>query len=138
MVYIHQQGASGKLFAAVDPRLQSVANEAAKAGCGFKVTTGYRSSKEQQAKFEAGLSKAKPGQSPHNQKPARAFDFIPHPFTGWNDIASFRRCARAFIDAGKRLNIPVTWGRDWDGDGDETDQKLMDGPHIELKGWRNK
>lgn len=133
---VHLEGKSGKLFAELDPRLQRVANEAALAGCGFKVTTGYRNPADQLAAFKAGKSKAKPGQSPHNIKPARAFDFIPHPFTGWEDIAQFRVRAAMFLGAGKKIGIPVTWGRDWDGDGDETDQTLMDAPHIELKGWK--
>jgi peptidoglycan L-alanyl-D-glutamate endopeptidase CwlK len=137
---VHLRGKSGKLFAQLDKRLQAVANEAALAGCGFTVTTGYRSDADQLKAFKAGLSRAKPGQSPHNKTPARAFDFIPFPFTGWEGAAAleqFRVRARMFLAAGRKIGIPVIWGRDWDGDGDETDQTLMDAPHIELKGWKD-
>ena len=133
---IHREGNSGKLFAQLHPQLQLVADTAAEAGCSFKVTTGYRDPAAQQIAFDTGKSKARPGQSPHNKKPARAFDFIPHPFTGWNDITAFRERAKMFRAAGEKVKHPVTWGRDWDGDGDETDQTLMDAPHIELKGWK--
>lgn len=144
---IHLLGPSGVRYQELDPRLQKVIDEAVKRGLTFKITCGYRNPAAQLAAYNAGKSKAKPGQSAHNRKPARAFDFIPHPFKGWGDtgtkaerlacIQDFRRCAYAFKEAGKAVGVPVTWGRDWDDDGDETDQKLMDAPHMQLTNWSN-
>ena len=39
-------------------------------------------------------------------------------------------------EVAKSLSITVTWGGDWDGDGDKTDQKLYDPAHWELAFWR--
>lgn len=117
------------------PNLQAVANEAIKT-VDFTIIQGYRGQYDQNKAFAEGKSKAKFGQSAHNTLPSRAFDFIPYPFLGWNDHAGFMRVAKAIVEAGKKLNIPVRSGGDWNMNNDFTDEKFVDTPHIELHPWR--
>lgn len=136
-VPVHRQGNSGALFLLCHPKLQMVADKAGDMGLKFHIIVSYRDPVLQMAAYKAGKSKAKPGQSAHNYKPSLAFDFIPLPFAGWNDIPQFRNAAHVFLAAGHLLGIPITWGGDWDGDGDEHDQTLFDADHIELTNWRS-
>ncbi len=134
---LHRQGNSGVLYSLLAQPLQMVCDKASQMGFEHQIIVSYRDPVAQLAAFKAGKSKAKPGQSAHNFKPARAFDFIPHPFAGWNSIPPFRNGAHVFLGVGHTLGIELTWGGDWDGDGDERDQTLFDADHIELKNWKH-
>ena len=65
-----------------------------------------------------------------------AFDFIPWPFTTWDDRPIFTAYAHFFIGIGITKGIELTWGGDWDGDFRWRDQSFHDHPHIELA-WPN-
>lgn len=146
----HRRGKSGLMFAGLHPLLQQTHDKAGLIGFDHHIIQGYRDPVAQLAAYKAGLSKAKPGQSPHNFNPALGDDWIPYPFLPldphadkdtaagdpWHNIPAFRGGAHVFIGAGHILGIPITWGGDWDGDGDEHDQSLFDGDHIELTNWR--
>ena len=42
------------------------------------------------------------------------------------------RIHNAFVRASRALSVPLRWGGDWDGDGDQRDQKFVDSFHHEL------
>lgn len=70
----------------------------------------------------------------HNYKPSRAVDFrVISNQTGkttWDD--------KFYVPLGEiAKRYGLVWGGDWDGDGDRTDQKLMDAPHIEVKDYKH-
>lgn len=114
----------------------------------------HRTPEEQFALFKKGRKEAEKGWVPdpakkgeivtnvdgyavkgaHNYKPSRAVDFrVINNQTGkttWDD--------KFYVPLGQiAKRYGLVWGGDWDGDGDRTDQKLMDAPHIELKDYKN-
>ena len=138
MTHFHLQGNSGVLFTLMHKRLQLVANKAADMGYQFQIIVSYRDAAAQLAAFKSGKSKLKPGHSAHNHNPSFAFDFIPHPFEGWNSIPPFRNGGHIFNAAAALIWDNVDWGGDWNDNGSETDEKgLRDFDHIELAGWRS-
>jgi hypothetical protein len=103
------------------------------AGLAVKVICTWRDPVAQQEAFDKGLSKAKPGQSPHNcttpdGKPAaRAFDF-----------ACFDADARYITDGTdlryrKAGEIGERVGLKWGG----RFKSIFDPSHLELKDWKN-
>lgn len=110
------------------PELRHVVDTAIK-NFDFSLICGYRNKLNQERAFASGASRARFGQSPHNFKPAFAFDAIPYPFQGWTKIPPFEEMGKEILDAAKRCGVAVTWGRDFKG--------LVDYPHFELTGWRN-
>lgn len=97
----------------------------------------------QEEAFRKGNSRAHFGESAHNYVPSIAFDVVPDHdpdlakrVIRWDHVPSFLSLSRIVLATAKELVIPITWGGDWDGDGDRTDQKLHDLPHYELKPWR--
>ena len=68
----------------------------------------------------------------HNFTPSRAVDLAPYP-VDWMDKARFFYLAGIVLGVAGRMNIPLTWGGDWDGDGDFKDHGFTDLPHFELK-----
>ena len=95
----------------------------------FGITEGVRSA-ERQAKLRAdGKSWVKV--SKHQIKKdgyGHAIDFAV--FIGksvsW-EWEHYVTVSKAFKQASKELNVPITWGGDW--------ERLRDGPHVELKGY---
>lgn len=87
------------------------------------VICGHRGKAEQEQAYNSGTSKARWGQSKHNQKPSMAVDVVPLPLN-WDDIASFERLGKIIMEKAKELNINLKWGRDF--------RKLKDYPHFEL------
>ena len=71
------------------------------------------------------VTNAMPGQSPHNYRPALAFDvaFI-NPITQKLDWSAdnFRR----FADIALKIQPMIRWGGDWNGNGITTDERLPD------------
>lgn len=72
------------------------------------------------------VTQARAGQSPHNYKPAPAFDiaFITVKQTLSWDIVNFK----LFADIIKEIEPLLEWGGDW---------KFKDAPHFQLKNWKN-
>ena len=78
------------------------------------------------------ITQRKPGTSNHNKLPSWALDVALLQVDGsvtW-DNGALLLFSRLICYADAR----VTWGGDWDGDGDTTDQHLHDWPHFELVG----
>lgn len=125
------------------PELQAVVDEAIK-HVDFSLIQGRRSNEEQAELYAIGrtvdvdkptVTNTKPGDSTHNADPSDAFDFIPCPFTGWQDDAAFAHLAGIFRGIGILMGIEIRWGGDWDRDGTlvmrDPDESFKDLPHVE-------
>lgn len=90
---------------------------------------------EQDAVYVLGTSTIR-GVDPYPHK-AFAVDII-HGFLGWKmDSKAWDLIGHVGMEVAQSLSIPMTWGGDWDGDGDKTDQRLYDPAHWELAHWRS-
>lgn len=109
----------------VHPLLIAVINEASK-DIDFRITCGLRTVQEQRVLFSKGYSKTM--KSKHLKQDdgyAHAFDFVPLPFTSWDDIRPFYKVADVLKRAAVKLGIQIEWGGDW--------VSFKDFPHIQLK-----
>lgn len=130
-------------LAGVHPTLVRIASEAlVTSAVDFTVICGYRNKADQDAAVKAGASKVSYPNSAHNQTDpttgdprACAVDFIPYPFTSWEDpamLTAWKKIADAFFAAAKKQGIKLRWG------GGVPDAKFnWDLPHIELHPWRD-
>lgn len=97
----------------------------------FTVICGHRHEEEQNKAFDDGFSKVRYPNSKHNKTPSMAFDFIPYPFKGWDDIAGFEKIGHMMLAIGGLLKDfgviegTLEYGGDWQG--------FKDYPHIQLK-----
>jgi hypothetical protein len=117
-------------LATCHPLLQEILNEAIK-HVDFSVLQGHRGEIEQNAYYSAGKSKVKWPNSKHNKNPSHAVDVAPYPID-WEDIKRFAHLMGLLRGIAVAKGIKVRIGADWDNDGDITDHKFMDWPHIEL------
>ncbi len=117
----------------------------------FSITSGMRSTKEQQALYAQGRTtkgsivtekdgvKRKSNHQAHADGFGHAFDFCPYINGGlnWNATAAFIAIALHIKAKAKELGVRVRWGADWDMDGvtkaqGDKDENFVDLPHIEL------
>lgn len=107
----------------------------------FSIICSFRDKTEQEAAFNAGNSKAHFGQSAHNYNPSFAVDVYPYPVPISrnnparaalidSDSVEWDKMVFAFKNAAKQLGINITCGADF--------KKLVDKPHIEITGWKDK
>ena len=87
------------------------------------VICGHRGKAEQEKAYLSGTSRAKWGQSKHNQMPSLAVDVVPLPLD-WEDIPAFEKLGEKIMAKAKELGIKVKWGKYFKG--------LVDYPHFEL------
>lgn len=127
--------ASLDLLSSCDPRLQKIAHEAIKR-IDFKVTEGHRSVERQHQLFLDGNSKCDGinKKSNHNYLPSRAFDFLPCPFKGWDQLNDFKAVADVLLAVAAEQGIRVRWGGDFNGDGWLIGKDNWDKPHFEIRG----
>lgn len=111
------------------PDLLKIANKAIEK-VGFTIIEGHRSKEKQKENLKNGTTKTL--KSKHCEYPSRAFDFIPHPFNGWNDTEGFNKVGEIILQCAKELGILVRRGADWNMNEITEDEKFYDGPHIEL------
>lgn len=97
----------------------------------FTVLCGHRTEQEQAAAVNGGFSKVIFPNSKHNSLPSMAIDIAPHPID-WNDVARFAHLQGVVRGVASEMGISIRLGGDWDMDGDITDQKFVDWPHVEL------
>ena len=102
--------------------LQQLMNEVIKV-TDCSVICGYRGKKAQEQAFTDGKSKARFGQSKHNDYPSSAVDVVPYPLD-WMDIDSFNRLGDVIEKKADELGIKIKWGKHFKG--------LVDYPHYEL------
>ena len=95
------------------------------------VLEGYRSNERQEELFHEGRSKARAGQSKHNEMPSLAVDVAPYPVK-WDEPERFYHFAGFVLGIAKTMDINVRFGGDWDRDNDLYDQTFNDLPHFEL------
>ena len=107
----------------------------------FTVVHGWRGEDIQNALQESGASTKRYPNSKHNHVDGNgvplslALDFAPWIDNDipWSDTHIFTIVAGVFLAAAAELEVPVTYGGDWDSDGSTQDQTLMDWGHLELK-----
>jgi len=142
-----------------EPLLVAVATRALGYGVmDFGIVYGYRGERLQNRLNRDGASKVVYPDSYHNKNPSQALDAVPyvpgigritgHPTQIWGIAASthksqkvvgqqvfamFGRMAGLFEAASKELDIPITWGNDWDSDGSVFDTGFADLGHFQLK-----
>lgn len=114
----------------LDARLQRVLVEAIKLK-DFTVIEGHRVKERQDAMFRAGKSKLKWPDSKHNSYPSLAVDVAPYPID-WNDFREFDYLAGLIIGIGKQMGITLRWGGDWNRNGQLSDNRFNDLPHLEI------
>jgi peptidoglycan L-alanyl-D-glutamate endopeptidase CwlK len=130
---------SGGRLSTCHEDLQTVFNEAIKdTPVDFSIVCGVRGREDQEEAKRDGRSKASFGQSPHNYRPSFALDIVPmvNGVARWDDVAAFRRCADHIMDVAETMGIDLTWGGDWNHDGDETVTDAWDKPHFQLQDWK--
>jgi len=122
---------SRKRLETCDEKLQMLFNEVIKAfDCSIMV--GHRGEDDQNKAYAEGNSQLRWPKGKHNKKPSIAVDVAPYPID-WEDRERFSYFAGFVKGVAWRLNIPIRWGGDWDGDNDLSDNNFDDLVHFELK-----
>lgn len=108
----------------------------------FAITCGYRNKAEQDKAKSEGNSNAAYGQSPHNFKPAMAFDFIPcidREWVDWKDYDSFQKVINIFNAVARELRIDIRTKivLRWNVVNGEK-VPVIDWPHVELLNWKKR
>ena len=126
-----------------DPLLQTVLGEARDI-VPFMVLEGFRDKKGQDAAFKAGRTQLKWPNGKHNGRPSLAVDVAPIYFDAtskkraidWDDLIAFGRIMGCIQAIAFRRDVKLRFGLDWDGDfrsvNRDSDESLLDAPHIEL------
>ena len=118
------------------PLLQKLMN-AAILEFDFLIADSQRGRKAQELAVKGGFSKVHFGNSAHNWSPALALDLYPAPFDPKTPVARFVDLQIKVIKPlAAKLGVPIRLGIDWNMNGDLTDDKWDDLPHIELHPWR--
>ena len=123
---------SKKVLSTCDPVLQSVMEDVLLYK-DISIISGHRGSEEQDKLFAEGKSKLKYPNSKHNSNPSKAVDVAPYPHD-WSrpDPRELFLIAGLVKGIGLAYGVNITWGGDWDNDGDITDQKFQDLYHFEI------
>tara|TARA_R100001594_G_scaffold65404_3_gene99598 strand:- start:1035 stop:1424 length:390 start_codon:yes stop_codon:yes gene_type:complete len=122
---------SRKRLKTCDEKLQLLFNEVIKVfDCSILV--GHRGEEDQNKAYAEGNSQLRWPKGKHNKKPSIAVDVAPYPID-WEDRERFSYFAGFVKGVAWRLNIPIRWGGDWDGDNDLSDNNFDDLVHFELK-----
>lgn len=122
---------SKKRLQTCDEKLQLLFNEVVKAfDCSILV--GHRGEEDQNKAYREGNSQVKWPKGKHNKKPSSAVDVAPYPID-WEDRERFSYFAGFVKGVAWRLNTPIRWGGDWDGDTELSDNNFDDLVHFELK-----
>lgn len=107
----------------------------------FSVAEGIRTEDRQKELVESGKSKTM--NSKHLRQTSgygHAVDLYPYPIDmekvnkgDVREISRFSLLAGLMIAAGKSRGVKVTWGGDWDRDGQTLDHTFFDAPHIQIE-----
>lgn len=95
------------------------------------VVCGHRNKEDQELAFAQGFSKVRYPNGKHNKLPSLAVDLCPYPID-WNDLKRFREMQAVIMKVAKNLGTKIRSGADFNGDGNLTNDKFVDLPHIEL------
>lgn len=92
------------------PLIQEVMNEAIKSSMfDFSIIEGHRALVRQHELYNLGVTKAKPGQSPHNSLPALAVDIVPWP-SQFDDADAMILLAGHIMSTAERMGVELRWG----------------------------
>lgn len=108
----------------------------------FAITCGYRNKSDQDKAKAEGNSNAAYGQSPHNFKPAMAFDFIPcenGKLVEWKDYDAFQKVVNVLNAVSRELRIDIRTKivLRWNVVNGEK-VPVIDWPHVELLNWKKR
>lgn len=118
------------------PLLQQLMNAAIKE-YNFIIADSQRGRRAQEAALKGGFSKVRFGQSAHNWSPALALDIYPAPYDPMTPREKFVDLQLYVIKPiAKHMVIPIRQGIDWNMNGELTDDRWVDLPHLELHPWR--
>lgn len=132
----------------VDPRIKEFAarfvEEARKRGIPLYAHCAYRTKAEQTEAWASGNSKLQWPDAPHCK--GLAVDIVHSVFhwdmseAEWDYLRwlGYQVLHRINDQRPKKDWIILTWGGDWDGDGDIHDQRLYDPAHWEIADWRSR
>ncbi len=76
------------------------------------IICGMRTLEEQQEAFKKGFSKLDGINKVSKHQEGLAFDFIPYPFKGWNDVESFKKVGEELKYVANHLGIFCRYGGD--------------------------
>ena len=98
------------------------------------IIEGHRGEFEQNAAFDRGSSKLRWPDSRHNSIPSTALDMQPYPMP--EEERDLREelsyLAGLYIGIGAQMGLKLRSGRDWDRDGESSDNFFDDYFHIEI------
>jgi peptidoglycan L-alanyl-D-glutamate endopeptidase CwlK len=118
-----------------DKRLQDICNRVIKE-LDISIISGHRGAVEQDTLYEQGFSKVQFPGSKHNQSPSIAVDVMlwnkEKPHIRWDDREQMSLVAGYMMSIASTMDIKLTWGGDWNGDNDTTNN-WYDGGHFEIK-----
>lgn len=130
---MYKFGAKSKArMSTCDERIQEILNEAIKL-VDFTVLCGHRGESAQNELYEAGMTKVRYPNSRHNKTPSQAVDVAPWPID-WQDRERFSHLAGIIKGIAHEKGYRITWGGDWDGDGELKDNGFDDLPHFQIEG----
>lgn len=100
----------------------------------------HRGQEEQEEAFRNGKSLVHYPFSRHNTYPSLAVDLAPFDvYAGridWKAEKRFILLAGMGLQLAAEMNLPITWGGDWDNDTYMRDHEFLDFPHYQLpRGW---
>lgn len=115
----------------VDPKLVAIAYRALElSDLDFGITEGLRTLERQ--KVLLAEKKTKTLKSYHLTGKAIDIKIYKNGEISW-DIEDFAHVSKFFMQAARELGAKITWGGDWDHDGDWKDESFRDGPHFQLE-----
>lgn len=127
---------SAKRLETAHPLLRKLMEEAIKQYA-FIVADSQRGRIAQEKAFAQGHSKVHFGSSAHNWAPALALDLWPAPFDPNVNHEEFHILQLQIIKPlAVKMGIPIRQGIDFNMDGNLSNDKWDDLPHIELHPWR--
>ncbi len=102
----------------------------------FTVVCGARGQEDQEEAFRNGKSKVHYPHSRHNTSPSLAIDIAPwdqhRGVIDWDHPARFILLAGMGLQLAASMDLPITWGGDWDKDTFMRDHSFKDYPHYQL------
>lgn len=125
-------------LAGVHPKLVECVEEALRITTqDFTVVEGVRTIEKQREYFKKGASKTM--NSRHLKQPdgfGHAVDLYPYYDSSVQVDAPFSRFKAikdAMFTAAEKVGCRLTWGADWDHDGDSNDERFVDSPHYQIE-----
>lgn len=125
---------SQRVLDELDPDLQWLCETILHEVADVSLICGHRGPEEQNAAYASGNSTLQWPEGKHNKYPSIAVDLQPYPLPARKEKlwAALAYIAGRAIEIGKRRDLVVRWGGDWNRDGDLTNQNFDDLYHLEL------